>query len=376
MPKAVSEIPQGNQFNRTTGEGRVADSAVRSFRIILQSPSEVFDIQQSCGVAIGDPHPTNTNIACVSFDARYDGDSRTTLVASFTYQSAEAASASAGSAPGGPKTISPDIRPARWSISTELTEVPVREWKPVLKSGSTFTLGTKEVPRNPAGDLYEGVTRLVPSSSIKFQQFVLGTNDPTRLCNFVGSVNDRTIQIGSFTAAPRTLMFRSFTTTPTVESFGRLVFRGWNVELTLLHRSYGVLVSFDTSGEGDNDTEVDIGWDLPIIVEGRNVICINPAAPQAWEDPIGQPCKPGDDRCLADPLELADGVSVGDHEPACVSIPPFGARGLSQAVASEPIALNLNGSARKISDSRQPLVKLYNIYPAIDMVTELGLRLD
>jgi hypothetical protein len=98
MPKGVTEISQGNQFSRSANEGQLADSATRTFRVLLNSPSEVFDIQASCGVFVGDPHPTNPNIYCASFDAKYEGDTRMVLVATFNYQSAATASDSAAAA--------------------------------------------------------------------------------------------------------------------------------------------------------------------------------------------------------------------------------------------------------------------------------------
>ena len=39
MPKGVTEISQGNQFSRSANEGQLADSATRTFRVLLNSPS-------------------------------------------------------------------------------------------------------------------------------------------------------------------------------------------------------------------------------------------------------------------------------------------------------------------------------------------------
>lgn len=370
MPKGVSEISQGNQFSRSANEGQLADSATRSFRVILNSPDEVFDIQASCGVSVGDPHPTNQNIYCASFDAKYEGDSRMVLVATFNYQSAATASAPNS------KTISPGIRPANWSISTELTEVPLRRW--AFRSGADEWDTEFSAPKNPVGDMYEGLTKLQPMTTIKVTQFVLGgSGDPTSHAQYVGQINEDTLQIGNVVATPHTLMLRSLAATPAVESHGELVFRGWTTEYTFLLRNETVPVCFDIAGEADSTEEVNIGWDAAIIVEGRNVKAFDPAGAAAWQDPYGQPLKAASDGSPLDPnnLALPEGVAAGSRQRAHVGITGYSERGMSQAPAGEPIALNLDGTPRKISPSRPPIIRAYQIYPSIPMVGTLALRL-
>jgi hypothetical protein len=380
MPKGVTEISQGNQFSRSANEGQLADSATRTFRVLLNSPSEVFDIQASCGVFVGDPHPTNPNIYCASFDAKYEGDTRMVLVATFNYQSAATASDSGGGGGGGggggSKTISPEIRPANWSLSTELTEVPLRMWR--FRTGIDEWSPSSSTPRNPVGDMYEGLTKLMPMTTIKVTQFVLGgAGDPTAHAYFVGEINDDTIQLGNIVAQPHTLMLRSLSATPAVESYGRLVFRGWTTEYTFLLRNDFVSVSFDLTGEANTSTTINIGWDAAIIVEGRNVTAFNPAAAAAWQDPFGQPLKAGPDGAALDPnnLALPTGVAAGSRQRAHVGITGFSDRGMSQSPAGEPIALNLDGTPRKISGSRGPIIRAYQIYDSIPMVETLRLRL-
>lgn len=379
MPKAVSEISSGGQFSRSLNQGQLADAATRSFRVILNTPAEAFDIQATCGVFIGDVHPTNANLACTNFDAKYDGDSRTVLLCTFNYASAPAAQGGGGGQQN-PKTISPDIRPANWSIGTELTEEPLRRWR--RRISATQWQGDGEAaqqwskPVNPAGDLYEGLSVLRPLTSIKVTQFVLGgSGDPTFACQFVGTVNRDVIQLGSLNIKPHELMLRGINATPTVEPWGRFVLRGWNVEFTFLFKRLTVPVNFDQDGgEWNVETDVDIGWDVPVIVEGRNVIAFNPGAASVWEDYAGQPLKCGSDGNVIVPLSLPDGISPGDRVRACVPIFASSERSYGQAPSSEPIALNANGTARYLV-SRKPIVWAYQIYPDIPMVGTLQLRL-
>lgn len=384
MPKGVSEISQGNQFSRSANEGQLADAATRTFRIILNSTDEVFDIQAVCGVSVGDAHPTNTNIACTSFDAKYDGDSRTVLVATFNYASEAASSPSfSGGSGGSPKTLSPEVRPAKYSISTEVSEAPLKAWK----------LKTQPFPNaewaadwhaavNPAGDYYEGLTGFVPLTTIKVTQFLLGGDtDPTSHSMFVGSINSQPItSLGSLYIHPHTLMLRSVSATPAVESWGRFVKVGWNAEYTFMYKNTPAKINYGNPGTGyrvaDSKFEY-IGWDVPVVVEGRNVICGDPAAASAWQDPYGIPLKKGEDGAVEDPaaLERAPNVAFGSRQRANVStaVTP---RALSQAVASQPVALNDDGTPRKIvPGTYEPLVWAYQIYNAVDLVKELRLRL-
>jgi hypothetical protein len=346
--------------------------------VLLNSPSEVFDIQATCGVFVGDPHPTNFNIYCASFDAKYEGDSRMVLVATFNYQSAATATDSGGGGGGSPgsKTISPDIRPANWSVSTELTEVPLRMWR--LRTGPSEWSESSSTPRNPVGDMYEGLTRLQPLTTIKVTQFVLGgVGDPTIHAYFVGEINDDTIVFGNLVAEPHTLMLRAINATPTVESYGRLVFRGWRTEYTFLLRNEFMSINFDLTGEAISSTTVNIGWDAAIIVEGRNVTAFNPVGADAWQDPYGQPLKAAPDGAPLDPnnLALPNGVAVGSRQRAHVAVTGFSDRGMSQSPSGEPIALNLDGTPRKISGSRRPIIRAYQIYDSIEMISTLRLRL-
>jgi hypothetical protein len=375
MPKAVSEVSDGNQFSRSLNQGQIADSATRTFRIILNSPSEAFDIQASCGVFIGNAHPVNPNLACTNFDAKYEGETRMVFLATFSYASAPAASGVGSSEGQNPKTISPEYRPANWTISTELSESPLRRWR-LRASMTEWGEPTKTV--NPVGDMYEGLSTLKPMTTIKVTQFVLGgADDPTKHCRYVGYINSDTFQLGSLQIDPHELMLRSITATPTVEPWGSLVRKGWSVDYAFLFNETIAEVNFDEEGEAAESIESSIGWDAAIIVEGRNVKAFNPADADAWKDPYGQPLKPGPDGAPLDPdnLSLPEGVDPDSKQRAHVAITGFSERGMSQSPAGEPIALNLDGTPRKISSTRPPIVRAYQIYESIPMVGTLQLRL-
>lgn len=395
MPKAVAEISTGNQFSRSSDQGALADSATRTFRVLLNSPDEVFDIQSTCGVFIGDAHPTNVNIACNSFDAKYEGDTRMVLLATFNYgseASAQTSSGGGGGQAGGPKTISPEYRPASWSISTEIAEVPLRGWRRrtgVSEWAGDVFLGQNIsqflVPTLPRGQRVEGLTRFMPMTTIKFTQFVLGGfGDPTAHCRHVGKINSEQIRVSSLDILPHELMLRSINATPTVEPWGGLVRRGWNVEYSFLFKPEVVNINYCERGSSGACTEqvaTNIGWDAAIIVEGRNVVAYDPADPAedlTWRDPYALPLQKGSDGTIIDPdnLALTGGVAPGEIVPAHVRVAGFSDRNETQAVANDPVALNADGTPRKLSDAVDPLVWAYQIYEDINMTTTLGLRLD
>jgi hypothetical protein len=387
MPKSVSEVPDGNQFSRSSTEGQIADAAVRTFRILLNSPSEAFDIQSSCGVFIGQPHPVNSNITCTSFDAKYEGNTRMTLLATFQYASTPSASASSSTGGQDSKQISPEVRPASWSVSTELTEEPVRLWRLYYGDGGINAFdnafGGLVQPTNVNGDRYEGLSILKPVSSIRFTQFVLGgSEDPTEHCAYVGMINRDRLQLGSLAILPHELMLRGVSSSPTVESCAGLVRRGWNVLYTfLLKKTTDSITKYTVNPFGEDippAEDIQVGWDMPVILEGRNVYCgFDPAAPEAHQDPYGLPLKKGDDDAILDPdnLELADGVAIGDIQRAHVKIGGFSARGTSQAPASEPVALNPDGTPRLVRDFH-PIVHLHQVYEDFYMRDTLRLRID
>jgi hypothetical protein len=346
MPRRVSEISSGGQFSRSSEEGRVADSQTRVFKILL-NPGETADLQEACGVFIGDQHPYNENIYCTSFSSQWDGESRTVLVCTFQY--ASTAAASGGESGQDPKSSPPDVRPSNWTTSTSLVEVPAREWYVVNDSG--VAAATKTPAKNSADDMYDGISYLTAMVNISVDQ--LEPTDPTRHISHCGKVNSVEMYLGSLTIAPRTLMFRGVSCKPTVESWGRFIFRGWVATYEFAYRS---------------DT-----WDLRVPQSGLNVKCVNPVGAGGNQDIYGQPLKhTNQGKIKTDPItELAETLFAGDRARAMVRVHSYDNGGASQLPSAQPIALNDDGTPRR----GDPLVKRYCPYDQIDLAQVLQLRL-
>lgn len=343
MPRRVSEISSGGQFSRSSEEGRIADSQTRVFKILL-NPGEGVDIQEACEVFIGDQHPQNQGIYCTSFSAQFDGESRTVLVCTFQYGST--AAASGGESGEDPKSTSPDVRPANWTTSTSLIEVPANEWYVVNSSGVAAEEMTPA--QNSADDMYDGISYLTAMVNISVDQ--LEPTDPTRNIEYCGKVNSVEMSLGTLIMKPRTLMFRGVSCKPTVESWGQLIFRGWIATYEFAYKSNT--------------------WDLRIPQSGINVKAFPPANPRNDQDVFGQFLKQVNGKVKTNPLELFETLTAGEKCRAAVRVHSFDA-GATQLPAAQSIALNDDGTPRKGA----PLIKRYCPYDQIDLAQTLQLRL-
>lgn len=346
MPKITREVSAGNQFSRSSNQGQLADSAVRAFRIVLNDPTETFDIQQECGVFIGDKHPVNDNLYCVSFDGRLEGDSRMVYSVSFQYQStADAASSSGGGSGADPKSQPPDVRPPSWTTSTSLIEQPIYTWR---KRTGQRVWGNDGPAVNPAGDIYDGVTRMVPIVTISIQSWA--STDPTVDNQHAGKVNSVQNTIGTLVMEPHTLMFRGVQCQPAVESWGGSVYRGWRVTYEFMYKKNETKVRV-----GGVDLLVDLGWDVAIPQSGFNVKVFAPPG-NADQDPFGQPLKFTDELVIDDnPLALGDDLNAGDKARAMVRVPLKDKS--TQSPSASPIPLNDDGTPR--ADTADPKVLVY-----------------
>jgi hypothetical protein len=404
VPKLITEVAGGNQFSRSSNQGQLADSAVRAFRMVLNEPGEAFDIQASCGVYIGDKHPVNDNLFCVSFDGRLEGDSRMVYAVSFQYQStADAASSSGGGSGADPKSQPPEVRPANWTTSTSLMEMPKRVWAargsrnvfldfPVTLAGDPFKDGAtwraSEPAINPAGDMYDGVTALEPVVTINITQFE--RDDPTRHLLFAGHVNSEEINLGSLKMTPGTVLFRGVACQPVVESWGNSLRRGWTATYEFAYRRNRTKVNllyFDIPFGGGNVAsetrarpaeEIDIGWDIAVPVAGFNCRAFPPNVPLDTEDPFGLPLRHKDGK-IETPLALPENIDIGDRVRAMVRVFEYENGGASQAPSASPVALNINGRPRKTHDAdgkliNEPLVIAYKVQPDINLTQTLALR--
>lgn len=358
----VKEVTAGVQYEFSSEEGQVAASTTRVFKILKASAGEYINVAGECGVQVGDQHPSESGLYCVSYSAQYDGDSRMVIVATFSYRATPGVGANAESSDG--KDQPPDVRPASWSISTSLQETPAYIWKAITgpKVGQPDETGPIV---NPAGDLYEGVVRLEPIVSISVSQYQ--AFDPTLNCQYAGYVNSNEIRLGSLTMPPRSCMFRGVQTTPSNEQYGGIIYRGWRATYEFAYRVNWV---------GDPVNEA-IGWDVLQPQTGLNVKAWNPAAPPANADNYTQPLKKDKDSegfSILEPLALPDGISAGDKVRAQIRIAAPDGK-VTQRPSAQPIPLNDDGSGR--AEAANPKVLLYRYQVQNDINFDiLGIRLE
>lgn len=354
MPKLVTEVTAGVQFSRSADENGLSDSQNRSFRVLLLYPGEPFRIQDACGVFIGDRHPVNENIFCRSFTAQYEGDSRMVVLCSFQYQSTAGSNSEED-----PGQYSPDIRPANWSISSSTIEAPATQWRESLGTGDP--VGGWLAPANPAGDMYDGVTRLMPITTITIEQF--NPFDPTKDTQHVGKVNDAVIKIGSLTCNRRTVLFRGVSARPAVESWGNIVFRGWQTTYEFAYRP-----NISTYNDGIAAASPrEVGWDILVPQSGFNVKAFAPPG-DASDEVFGQPLK-HDAGKIVSPLALPDNVTAGDKVRGMVKVHEYESGGASQSPSAQPIPLNYNGRPRSPNADPKVIVRRWQVYEEMDFRT-------
>ncbi len=343
---------QGRSFGRSADGGQLADTATRTWKIILNSAGEAFDISEAIGVQIGDPlHETN-QIPCVSYDVRADGESRMVRIVTAQYRT-QAGDDGNGQDPG---TQQPDVRPANFSTSTTLYEMPAYIWK----RGNNWEPAT-----NPVGDRLDGVTKFEPITTIRVTQFS-GTPGTIHSA-YCGYVNSETMSLGGYmSCAPRTVMFRGVEATPHVESFGSMIYRGFMNSYEFAYRANR---SEAPGASGD------YGWDLAIPVTGFNCKAFTPNFVGVTNDNYAVPLKREDNYGpLVQPLALQDGVAAGDKVRAMVRI-AGPEKNVLQQPSAQPIALNEDGTPR--SENANPKVLIWRVttQTPINLTSLLQLRL-
>lgn len=357
MPRYVSEITSGTQFSRSLEDGVIADSQNRSFKVLLNFPGEIIDVQGTCRVYIGNQHPTNLNIFCSSFDAKYDGDSRAVLICTFQYKS------KASSSQEDPQKNDPTIRPANWTTSVATYESPVRNWRRVYAG-----TGAEQSAANALGDMYDGITRLEPIITISVEQFE--RFDPLRNNYAVGCINSNSLRISnSLFCEPATVMLRGIQADPTVESWGNQVFRGWKTRYEFLFKRNPAMLA-NNSGEYNEE----IGWDVAVPQTGFNVKAFAPNAGVANADIYGQPLKHSAGKIIGPPFLLPDNINAGDKVRAMVKVFEYENGGASQAPSAQPIPLNDDGTPRDYIASPKVLIYRYRVYREYNF-NSLNLRL-
>lgn len=350
MPKLTKEITSGSSFQFSSNQGEVSAQQNRVFKIVLNSPGELFDIQSECDVYIGDAHPYNSALYCTAYDAQFDGNSRMVVICTFTYQ----ASAGVGSQNSDPKQSPPDVRPANWSISTSLVEVPVNEWKRIGGPQTNDDDGWV-IPKNPAQDLYEGITKLEPLVTITIEQFELV--DPTRHCMYAGAVNSEQVTLGTLQCPARSVMFRGVQCRPHVETYGESgVARGWLATYEFAYRQNYV----PSIGES-------IGWDRAEPQVGFNVIN-KESALGGGDNERGALALAHSNGRIADwpdDPSLAEGTE-DQKVRAMVLVFEYEDGGASQRPSALPVALNDDGTPRSRTATPPVHVYRYQVYPDIN----------
>jgi hypothetical protein len=374
MPKMTKEVYAGVQYDFSSEEGQIASSTTRVFRIIKSDVSEYINVSATCGVQIGQEHPSESGLYCASYSAQYDGDSRMVIVATFNYRTTPGG----GDAGQDPGQFSPDIRPANWSISTTLTEAPAFEWKPFGDAVNQVIGGGPDwrAPVNPAGDRYEGVTKLVPISTITIEQFEL--IDPTRHSNLVGYINSAEFVIGTLTCPRHTVMFRGVSTQPALEQWGSVLYRGWKASYEFVFKRN--LIHLDNN---PNSSPVALGWDHAQIVEGINIINKNygsigaAAASDVWAGSLALKKKESEGGIATEIEGWPDNISIVENTEGSkvrgMILIGEGAKP-TQRPCALPIALNPDGTPRFPFRTPPVLVYTYQVQDDYDF-SNFGLRL-
>lgn len=306
MPRRVSELPAPG-VERSAESGQTAESATRRWRVLLNSPQETYDVQSAVGVRIGDLYPSNSNLPCVSISETADGESRVVRVVTASYKT------SAGDAGGGgsPQSSPPDVRPGKISFSSSIKEVAVRYWRKYNDETEEYDRG---LAKNPAGDVIDGLTKMMPVETIKIEQF----NRRANLFPGVGYVNNDDINFLGQGIPKFSALFKGYSSVPHVEWWGDYFFRGWL-----------------TTYEFELDDH-----ELEIPLSGFNII----NSPGVDVDPMYLALEHVDGRVDTENMTPVGGVA-GKKVRAVIPIPyPDG--GWCQRPSASPIALNRDGTPR------------------------------
>lgn len=347
MPKSVVELAQGNSYTRTSegGSGGV-NSAQRQFKVILNSPAETWTVESAVGIAIGDPYHPQNKIPCVSYETRPEGDSRTVKIVTFRYRSSPGGVDPSGGGFGSgsdPKLKSPPARPALYTMSSSLQEVPAVGGAYLAPGGYVAESAFK----NTAGDLLEGLTRLEPVVTLQITQYSFA--DQSGLLQYTGAINSDTFSFSGHTVPVHCCMFQSLNASPYVESG----FRGFQLDFQFSFR-WNYCPGVQANGNHP------LGWDQPIVMSGYNIINSGLGSSDVEQEHLLYKLDDDDSGFLQEPLVLGKpNQKVRAQIPAQVD-----SSGRSrQHGAASPVLLNTDGTPR--SRSLPPLVYRYQTQPSI-----------
>jgi hypothetical protein len=326
MPRMVSELAQGKSFSRSADGGGLADQATRTWKILLSSPGESFNIAQVVGVNIGDPLGSANPIPCVSLDVKGDGESRLVRIVTAQYRTA------VGIGNTDPRTQPPGARPALYSMTTSLTELAA--WGGARVSNGSSSGWVPAV--NPVGDLVDGVTRLEPVVNINIEQY--SYSDMSQLLAYCGYVNSDIFTFSNLSVGIHCCMLQSVSSNPVVEQFGNTTFRGFKVTF-----GFAVRAHWTITREGFEA----IGWDMAVPQTGFNIYNSGTDRDDVDKKALALQHRDGKVSVIGanNAVVLADGL-VNVKARAMVSVPATEDGGYVQRPSAQPVALNDDGTPR------------------------------
>lgn len=326
MPTVV-ELAQGNEFSRSSEGGGSVDSATRTFRVVLSSPGEAWDIPSTIGIDIGDTYGSVSPIPCVGWEARAEGDSKLIRIVTVRYKATPGFSSSGQD----PKSESPTQRPALWSMSTSLQDIAAWGGKLVTGNGAGASSAGWVPARNPAGDIIDGLSRLEPVVTINIDQY--STSDGSNFMGLVGYVNQDSFTFSGLTIYPHCCMLQGVSSTPVVEQFSQGLFRGFKITFSFGVRAHWTLTRYGVQA---------IGWDIAVPQCGMNIINKGFGSGDVEE---GALCLAHSGGKVTEPRSLAPGTQDTKCR-ARVFIPSTEDPGTVQTSAAMAIPLNDDGSPR------------------------------
>lgn len=372
MPKSVVELAQLNTWSKSSDGGQIADTATRGYKVLLFSPDEVWDPFQEIGLNIGDPYLANEpgNLPLVSVDVRADGDSRLVRIVTATFRNTPGGTDGSGGGGGGGGSVdrrsqAPEVRAPLYSISTSLQEVPAGSWRERIGLG----YGRAKVPANKIEDVYDGVTKLEPVTTITIEQY--SYTDGTNLLEYCGKVNSDDFTFSGLAIKKHQCLFQSVSSQGHVETFNGITFRGFKLSFVFVYK-----VNQATYMNVGGEITEGIGWDMAVPHTGYNVKNIRLG--DADVD-IGALALQHENFVLkvltpqVPPYTYAPGTQGIKVRAHIIHASRGEESGAVQGLAAQPVPLNSDGSPRKaVTDSFgaavDPPVLVYRYSTQEDMV--------
>lgn len=350
MPKSVVELAQLNTFSKSSDGGQIADTATRGYKVLLTSPDEVWDPFQEIGLNIGDPYLASNpgNLPLVGIDVRADGDSRLVRIVTATFRNSPGGVDGSGGGGGGAsptdrRTKSPELRAPLYTMSTSLQELPTSSWR--VWDALGLNVGGFVPAVNPAGDIYDGVTKLEPVTTISIEQYSF--TDGTSLLEFVGYVNSDQFNFSGLAIFPHQCMLQSISSQGHVETFGNATFRGFKLTFTFGYKTNWV------STRGGEDS---IGWDIAVPQSGYNIknTGLGVGGVNAVDD--GALALAHENFLVKEPYELAPNTLNKKVRAHILHAARGEEKGAVQGLAAQPVALNDDGSPRDVEVATPPVL--------------------